>query len=53
VKAAVVPAGELEKASIVRRCEEQLLYYKRPTVITLVDALPKTPSGKIIRERLP
>ncbi len=53
VKAAVVPAGELEKASIVRRCEEQLLYYKRPTVITLVDALPKTPSGKVIRELLP
>ncbi len=53
VKAAIVADGSVEVASIVRRCEEELLYYKRPTVITMVDALPKTASGKIIRELLP
>jgi acyl-coenzyme A synthetase/AMP-(fatty) acid ligase len=53
VKAAIVADGSVELASIVRRCEEELLYYKRPTIITMVNALPKTPSGKIIRELLP
>ena len=53
VKAAVAVQGNLSTADIREHCERQLVYYKRPVVITLVDALPRTATGKINREQLP
>ena len=53
VKAAVVVQGNLSTADIREHCEQHLVYYKRPLVITLVDALPRTATGKINREQLP
>jgi len=52
VKAAVVAPG-LNVAQIRTHCEKHLVYYKRPDAVLLLDSLPKTPSGKVIRDRLP
>jgi acyl-coenzyme A synthetase/AMP-(fatty) acid ligase len=53
VKAAVAVENGLSEADIRAHCEQHLVYYKRPQVVTLVDALPRTPTGKIIRDQLP
>lgn len=53
VKAAVAADSGVSAASIRAHCEQQLVYYKRPQVVTLVDALPRNPAGKIIRDQLP
>lgn len=53
VKAAVAVENGLTAADIRAHCEQLLVYYKRPQVVTLVDALPRTPTGKIHREQLP
>jgi long-chain acyl-CoA synthetase len=53
VKAAVAVEGGLSEADIRAHCEQHLVYYKRPQVVTLVEALPRTPTGKIIRDQLP
>ena len=43
----------VDPARIKAHCEEQLVYYKRPARITMLDALPRSPNGKIARDRLP
>jgi long-chain acyl-CoA synthetase len=53
VKAAVAVDNGLSATDIRAHCEEHLVYYKRPQVVTLIDALPRTPTGKIDRDRLP
>ena len=53
VKAAVAAERGVSVANIRAHCEQQLVYYKRPQVVTLVDALPRNPAGKIIRDQLP
>ena len=53
VKAAVFAPG-LDVAQIRARCEEHLVYYKQPEHIALLlQALPKSPAGKILRDQLP
>ena len=52
VMAAVAGEG-LSLPELRAHCERNLVYYKRPQVITLVEALPRTPTGKIIRDQLP
>ncbi len=55
VCAAIVPAPGflLDRAAVRAHCQEQLIYYKRPDSIVFMDALPKTPSGKVLRHQLP
>lgn len=53
VKAAVVGAADLDLAAIRAHCEKQLVYYKRPEKYYVLQQLPRTPSGKIIRPQLP
>ncbi len=53
VKAAVVTSATLDLAAIRGHCAKHLAPYKRPERITLVDALPRTPVGKIIQDQLP
>jgi long-chain acyl-CoA synthetase len=54
VKAVVVAAADTElTADDVRAyCVERLARFKVPTVIEFVDALPRTPTGKVARRRL-
>lgn len=42
----------LEKAEILRFCQERLTDYKVPADIIILDALPMTPAGKIDRRSL-
>lgn len=53
VKAAIAVDGAVSVNDIRAHCESKLVYYKRPQIITLVEALPRTPTGKIIRDQLP
>lgn len=51
IKACVVlrPGAVLERRDLLRYCSERLAAYKLPKLIQVVDALPKTASGKIQR----
>jgi long-chain acyl-CoA synthetase len=54
VKAIVVPAPgvELDTADVIDFCRQRLAHYKCPTSVDLVDALPRNPSGKILKRQL-
>ena len=53
VKAYVVRKDpKLTKKTIQAHCREQLTSYKVPKIIEFIDALPKTPVGKILRKDL-
>jgi long-chain acyl-CoA synthetase len=53
VKAAVAGSSPLDVAALREHCAANLVAYKRPEIIIPLDALPRTPTGKIIREQLP
>ena len=53
VKAAVAVDDGVTEADIRAHCEQHLVYYKRPQAVVLVEALPRSPAGKIIRDQLP
>lgn len=54
VCAAVVPkpGTDLDEDIILAHCAEKLARYKRPKYVVVVDALPKNPSGKILKRNL-
>jgi long-chain acyl-CoA synthetase len=51
VHAVVVPAtGQaVDPAELIAWCRERLAHFKAPTAVTLIDALPKNPAGKVLR----
>jgi acyl-CoA synthetase (AMP-forming)/AMP-acid ligase II len=53
VKAAVVAEGPVDAAAVRAHCQQNLVYYKRPERVVLLDALPRSAAGKIVREQLP
>ena len=53
VKAAVVADNGIDVPQIKVHCEKHLVYFKRPGRIILMDALPRSSRGKIVREQLP
>jgi long-chain acyl-CoA synthetase len=54
VKAIVVlaPGAELDEPGVIAYCREQLAHYKCPTSVDATDALPRNPSGKILKREL-
>jgi long-chain acyl-CoA synthetase len=53
VKAIVVPAGEQrDAAAIIAYCRDRLAHYKCPTSVDFIEALPRNPSGKILKREL-
>lgn len=44
--------GALTDRDVMAYCAQWLVQYKRPKLIVIVAALPKSPSGKILRARL-
>jgi long-chain acyl-CoA synthetase len=54
VKAIVVlaPDASLDAAAIIAHCRENLAHYKCPTSVDATDALPRNPSGKILKRDL-
>ncbi len=53
VKAAVAAPASLDLAALREHCAAHLVAYKRPEIIIPLEALPRTPTGKIIRDQLP
>lgn len=53
VKAAVALDAGTSEDDIYAHCQRQLVYYKRPQLVVRVDALPRTPAGKIDAALLP
>jgi long-chain acyl-CoA synthetase len=54
VKAIVVlaPGGVLDEAGVIAHCRENLAHYKCPTSVDTAEALPRNPSGKILKREL-
>jgi long-chain acyl-CoA synthetase len=54
VKAIVVlgPGETLDEARVIEHCRAVLAHYKCPTSVDPVDALPRNPSGKILKREL-
>ena len=54
VRAIVVlgPDAVLDEASLMAHCRANLAHYKCPTSVEAVDALPRNPSGKILKREL-
>ncbi|MBK8527502.1 MAG: acyl-CoA synthetase [Rubrivivax sp.] len=49
----VLKAGqELTEAQVLAHCESQLAHFKAPKRVLFVDALPKNPSGKLLKREL-
>jgi acyl-coenzyme A synthetase/AMP-(fatty) acid ligase len=46
------PGSTPEKTDLAAYCAERLATYKQPREYVLVDALPRTPNGKVQRKRL-
>jgi acyl-CoA synthetase (AMP-forming)/AMP-acid ligase II len=51
-KACVVPAGELDPGELMTWVAERVAPYKRIRAVEVVDEIPKSPSGKILRRLL-
>jgi long-chain acyl-CoA synthetase len=54
VKAIVIPApgADLAESAVIAYCRGQLAHYKCPTSVDFVDAIPRNPSGKILKTEL-
>jgi acyl-CoA synthetase (AMP-forming)/AMP-acid ligase II len=52
VKAIVALDGEATEAEIIAFAREQLAAYKCPKTVDIVDALPRNPTGKILKKDL-
>jgi acyl-coenzyme A synthetase/AMP-(fatty) acid ligase len=46
------PGAKASGESLIAHCRQQLASYKVPRAVQFVDAVPMTPSGKIMRRML-
>jgi long-chain acyl-CoA synthetase len=49
---ALRPGATADPADVIAFCKERLAAYKYPRVVTIVDALPKGPTGKVLKTEL-
>ncbi len=54
VKAFVVlaPGEALDEAAVIAHCRDNLAHYKCPTSVETIEALPRNPSGKLLKREL-
>jgi long-chain acyl-CoA synthetase len=52
IKAFVVADGACTAETLLARCRSELSDYKIPRVIALIDEIPKSPLGKVLRKEL-
>ncbi len=54
VKAVVVPGpgADLDAAAVIAFCRQRLAHYKCPTSVDFATALPRNPSGKVLKREL-
>jgi len=53
VRAAVVATDGVTDRDVRDHCERHLVSYKQPEQITMLEALPRSPAGKIVLSKLP
>ena len=46
------PGAGLTEAQVIAHCAAQLAHFKTPKGVVFVDALPKNPSGKLLKRDL-
>ena len=46
------PGAALDKTQVIAHCASQLAHFKTPKGVVFVDALPKNPSGKLLKREL-
>jgi fatty-acyl-CoA synthase len=46
------PGVVLTEAQVIAHCASQLAHFKTPKGVVFVDALPKNPSGKLLKREL-
>ncbi|MEU5881115.1 long-chain-fatty-acid--CoA ligase [Spirillospora sp. NPDC047279] len=51
-KAVVVVSEDVSEKDLIEFCRERLAHYKCPTSVDLVDAIPRNPTGKILKREL-
>jgi acyl-CoA synthetase (AMP-forming)/AMP-acid ligase II len=52
VGAAVTLSGETDPRELIDHCRERLAAFKVPEVVHVLDAIPRTPTGKVQRKRV-
>ena len=52
VKAVVALEGEVSEADLIAWAGERLARYKCPKTVDVVDALPRNPTGKVLKKDL-
>ena len=52
VKAVLVSDGELDRKDIIEFCRDKIAEFKIPRIIEFRDELPRSPTGKVLREEL-
>ena len=52
VKAVIVSSEGVEKKDILNFCKQRISNYKIPSIIEFRDELPRSPTGKVLREEL-
>lgn len=45
-------SGKVDQQELIKFCKERMAAYKYPRVVEIIDQLPKTPTGKILRRQL-
>jgi len=48
----LLPDAQVTPEELIRHCKERLSAYKYPRVLVVLDELPKTVTGKILRREL-
>jgi fatty-acyl-CoA synthase len=46
------PGAQLTEAQVIEHCAGHMAGFKAPKAVVLVDALPKNPSGKLLKREL-
>ena len=52
VKAVIVNDSELKKKDIIKYCRDRIAEFKIPQIIEFRNELPRSPTGKVLREEL-
>ncbi len=52
VKAVIVSDNELKKEDIIKYCRDRIAEFKIPQIIEFREKLPRSPTGKLLREEL-